>query len=127
MPEDRAVDGKGWFLIGPYEQFGGTSVLLATSSADGMCRPSGFQGFVFVNGAFAGTIAPHPMESRADASLEGSGIGLYSAQTVTATFARYSESDPLCCPHGTTTVDYKIVTKNGHAVLVPDSAMTSKN
>ena len=100
---------------------------MATASADGMCRPDGFQAFVFVNGAFAGTIAPHPMDSRTDGSLSGFGVTLFNAQGLSASFERYGENDPLCCPHATTTVDYKLESKNGHAVLVPTSSYTSKN
>ena len=31
---------------------------------DGMCRPLGYQSFVFVDGVFAGTVSPEPMNSR---------------------------------------------------------------
>ena len=31
---------------------------MATSSADGMRRPNGYQAFAFVNGTFAGTVSP---------------------------------------------------------------------
>jgi len=126
-PEDRALTAKGWFLIAPYERYGATSFVLATSSADGMCRPNGFQGFVFVNQAFAGTLAPHPMDARTDGSLEGWGLILQSANELSASFARYSASDALCCPHATTTVEYKVESKGGRAVLVPGSTSTAKN
>ena len=126
-PEDRAAVRKGWFLIGPYERYGATSVVLGTASADGMCRPNAFQGFVFVDGSFVGTIAPHPMNARTDASLSGLGLTLVNAQDITASFARYDATDPLCCPHATTTVEYKIDGTGSHAVLAPVSATTSKN
>ena len=99
---------------------------MGTSSADGMCRPEGYQGFVFVDGKFAGTVSPHTMDSRTDGSLSGS-LNLFNAQDVTAQFERFDEKDALCCPHATTTVDYKIETKNGHALLVPTSTYTYKN
>ncbi len=127
MPEDRAVTGKGWLLIDSYQRFGNTSLVMGTSSADGMCRPNGFQGFVFVGGAFAGTIAPHPMDARSDASLGGYGVTLVDAQDLAGFFTRYDAQDALCCPHATTTVQYKIAEKSGHAVLTPISAFTTKN
>jgi hypothetical protein len=126
-PEDRATVRRGWFLIGPYERYGGTSIVLGTANADGMCRPNAFQGFVFVNGVFVGTIAPHPMDARSDASLSGLGVTLFNAQDMTASFTRYDANDPLCCPHATTIVEYKINGVGSHAVLVPVSASTSKN
>jgi hypothetical protein len=126
-PEDRELSGKGWFLIYAYQRFGDTSVVMGTSGADGMCRPEAFQGFIFVDGAFAGTIAPHPMDSRTDASLGGYGITLSDAQNIWAPFLRYGAGEALCCPHATTTVEYKIAGKSGHAVLTPISASTEKN
>jgi len=126
-PEDRAVVAKGWFLFGPYQRFGATSTLMAASSADGMCRVDGYQGFVFVDGAFAGTLAPHPMDSRTDASMSAFSPSIYNAHELNAAFVRYTQDDPLCCPRSTTNVSYKIETANGRAVLVPISADTSPN
>jgi hypothetical protein len=40
----------------------------AISGYEGMCRPTGFQPCVFVDGAFAGTISPEPMATRANGS-----------------------------------------------------------
>lgn len=126
-PEDRSLMRKGWFLIGPYQRYGRTSVVLATSNADGMCRPNGYQGFVFVSGVFAGTLSPHIMDSRTDASISGLGIELDNDKTLEATFARYTESDPLCCPHASTVVSYDIEARGSNFVVEPISAQTSKN
>lgn len=126
-PEDRATVDKGWSLFGPYERYGETSVIMATSSADGMCRPTGFQGLVFVNGAFAGTLSPRLMEARSDASMGGLGIALYDATAFEVTFERYAPSDPLCCPHASTSVSYRIATQTGRSVVEPVAAQTNKN
>lgn len=126
-PEDRAAVDKGWSLFGPYERYGETSVIMATSNADGMCRPTGFVGLVFVDAVFAGTLSPRPMEARSDASIGGLGISLYAATTFEATFERYSASDPLCCPHASTSVSYRIVTQSGRSVVEPVSAQTKYN
>ena len=39
------------------------------SNADGMCRPLGYQFFLFVGDDFAGTLSPAPMDSRTDGGL----------------------------------------------------------
>ena len=125
-PEDRALQRRGWSPVGPYERFGATSVVVATSGADGMCRPNAYQAFVFVNGVFAGTLAPHPMDARTDGSLNGYGLQLYSAVDLEADFARYSTQDPLCCPHGTSSVTYQ-VTASARPSVKAVSATTHPN
>jgi hypothetical protein len=122
-PEDRAVTSRGWSLVGGYHRFGPTVVVMATASADGMCRPNGYQGFVFVNGAFAGTIAPHPMDARTDGSIASISVTLFSATEIEADFARYNSADPLCCPHATSTVLYQVPTTNPPR-LAPESVTT---
>lgn len=108
--EDRTVVRGGWSLVGAYHRYGPTAVVLATSSADGMCRPNGFQAFVFVNGAFAGTLSPRLMDSRTDGSISNISVTLDSAHDIQADFARYSAADALCCPHATSSVLYRVTT-----------------
>ena len=67
-PADRSVVAAGWTLVGPLQVFGETSIVLGATTADGMCRPLGFQAFVFVRGRFAGTVSPQPMDARTDGS-----------------------------------------------------------
>ena len=126
-PEDRAVVSKGWSLVGPYQRFGSTSVFMATAGADGMCRPDDYQGFVFVDGSFAGFISPVPMNARSDGGVSGLSVDLYDEMNFGVTFTRYGPTDPLCCPHASTSVSYKIETVGGHAVVAPTAAETSKN
>jgi hypothetical protein len=76
------------------------------AAADGMCRPMSYQAFVFSNGSFVGTLSPVPMDSRTDGAL--STFRLLDASRVQAEFARYTESDPLCCPSRISTVDYSV-------------------
>jgi hypothetical protein len=121
-PEDRALRARGWSLVGPYQRFGSTVVMFATASADGMCRPNGFQAFVFVNGVFAGTLAPVAMNARTDGSIASLNVSIFSATEISADFARYNDQDPLCCPHATTNVLYQIKAKP--ALLVPTSLTT---
>ena len=89
---------------------------MAMSSADGMCRANGYQAFVFVNGAFAGTLAPHPMDART----------LDSATDIEVDFARYNSVDPMCCPHSTSTMFYHVTTSSLPRVS-PVSVMTRAN
>jgi len=84
-----------------------------------MCRPLGFNVFVFVDGQFAGTISPDLMDSRADGVGD---IRFFAAQdSIIGEFQRYSSTDPLCCPSGHATVIYGINRTSAGPVLVPQS------
>jgi hypothetical protein len=63
-PEDQALTDAGWSLPAPYLAGWGMLAVDGASSYDGMCRPLGYNGFVFVAGIFAGTISPDLMDSR---------------------------------------------------------------
>jgi hypothetical protein len=123
LEEDRRLRERGWDLIGAYQGGWQTVVIRAGSGYDGMCRPLQFQDFVFVRGVFAGTLSPHPMDSRTDgaigrALLQGDG-------RLVAEYARYAASDPLCCPSASTSVSFEI---SGDPPLVRAvSASTTRN
>jgi hypothetical protein len=87
-----------------------------------MCRPRQYQDFVFIGGAFAGTLSPQPMDSREDGSLTR--VSLQSRSRLTADFQRYGENDPLCCPSRTTTVVFEIASDG--PVVQPVSTATTK-
>jgi hypothetical protein len=125
-PEDRALVERGWSLVGPYTRYGRTSVVMATASADGMCRPNGYQAFVFVNGTFAGTLSPKLMDARSDGSISSLNVSVYAAATVSADFMRYDAQDALCCPHAETTVTYRVQTA-GRPRVTPLSTETHAN
>jgi hypothetical protein len=116
-PEDAAVMAEGWRLFLPYQRGWGVTVISALAGYDGMCRPLGYQSFVFVDGIFAGTIAPEPMNSRTDGAA--SDVRLWFADQLSAEFVRYTPDDPLCCPSATTSVNYTIDLTAGGAVLNP--------
>ncbi len=126
-PEDREAVRQGWSLVGPYQRYGRTSVFIATSGADGMCRPDAYQGFVFVEGAFAGTISPVLMNARSDGGVSGLGVDLYDETEFGVTFTRYSQGDPLCCPHASTSVSYKIEQRGSRSIVAPVATETTKN
>jgi hypothetical protein len=122
LDEDTRVREQGWDLVGAYQ--GGWQVLVVRGAAgyDGMCRPRQYQDFVFVRGVFAGTLSPQPMASRTDGALGH--VALQSANRLTAEYARYGPTDPLCCPSRTTSVVFDIA--NDGPVVRPVSASTSK-
>ena len=121
--EEQQVSDRGWRLTAPSQTgAGGVRVVLGQIEYDGMCRPMGYQEFVFVNGSFTGTISPTPMNSRTDGS--GSVQGVIGPDTLTAVFSRYADSDPLCCPSRTTTVTYRLDRGPSNTVLLPTSTAT---
>ena len=119
-PQDQALVDAGWHLFGPYRAGWGIVAVDAESTYDGMCRPLGYQTFVFVDGTFAGTISPEPMNSRETGA--GTLIGI-SDGGLTARFVRYAASDPLCCPSlGAVDVTYRVDRTPAGPVLVPASS-----
>jgi hypothetical protein len=120
-PEDHQLMAKGWYLAQPYQAGYGIKVIPAQASFDGMCRPWGYNYFVFVDGVFAGTIAPEPMNSRLDGSATS--VSFFGpSERMFATFQRYTPQDPLCCPSAQTTVQYSI--QLSPPLIIPESAST---
>jgi hypothetical protein len=121
--EEQQVSDRGWRLTAASQAgAGGARVVLGQTGYDGMCRPMGYQQFVFVNGGFIGTISPTTMDSRTDGS--GSVQGAIGPDTLTAVFARYGADDPLCCPARNTTVTYRVDRGPTQSLLLPTSATT---
>jgi hypothetical protein len=121
--EEIKVHEQGWDLIGPYQGGWGVFVIAGAASYDGMCRPLQYQYFVFVRGAFAGTLSPGPMDSRTDGALHR--ISLGSGSDLDAQYLRYTMSDPLCCPSRITNVVFEIDRED--RVIRPRVATTSAN
>ena len=119
---ERAVADAGWV---PFHMFDrkiaqrDVEIVGGLAGVDGMCRPVEFNVFVFVGGTLAGTLSPEVMHSRTDSSIGGA-IRL-SDDDIAAEFARYADSDPLCCPSGRVTVRYRIDRKSSPPVVVPVS------
>jgi len=120
IPEDQQLTTLGWRLFRAYQRGWGVSLVAALSAYDGMCRPLGYQWFVFVDGTFAGTISPQPMDSRTDGAATD--VVLYSADNLNATYLRYAPDDPLCCASGSDSVQFTIERSANGAVLVPQRA-----
>jgi LppP/LprE lipoprotein len=116
---DQALADAGWTLFGGYQGGWNTLVVRGLSGYDGMCRPLGYNEFVFVDGQFAGTIAPDLMDSRTD------GVGdvrFFAAKdSIVAEFQRYAPTDPLCCPSGNASIFYQLNRTPAGPLLVPQS------
>ena len=94
--EDAALTAQGWRLFSAYQRGWGITLMGGFVDFDAMCRPAGYQEFVFVDGRFAGTLAPVPMAPRSDGALTDARIT--SANGLVASYVRYAPTDPLCCP-----------------------------
>jgi hypothetical protein len=114
----------GWTLYGPQQKFDETTVISGQAGADGMCRPLGYNYFVFYKGQFAGTISPSAMNSREDGSATF--VHLEEQLSLAAEFSRYADKDPLCCPSRTSFVTYRIQFNPNGPMLVAESVNTSK-
>ena len=130
IPEERAVKAAGWILFngrGKTQSSGGVVLVKGQESDnfDGMCRPLGYQQFVFVNGVFAGTISPILMNSRSDGNLFQTDIKTPSR--LKALFSRYIPKDPACCASNISEVTYRIDVTNKKPLVVPIQVKTYAN
>ncbi|MFN0072902.1 MAG: LppP/LprE family lipoprotein [Chloroflexota bacterium] len=116
---DAVIESAGWSLFNTYEAGWGISLIYGLSGHDGMCRPWAYHAFVFVDGAFAGTLAPLPSLSRTDGAL-GRDVRIEGDGRLGAVFIRYAAEDPLCCPsRPSVAVNYRVErTPSGPVLLV---------
>ena len=120
---ERALVDAGWI---PYHNFDqqimrdDLEIIAGMTGADGMCRPTGYNLFVFVADRFAGTLSPVLMTSRLDSS--SGAVRITAKDALTADFARYSSTDPLCCPSSHVTVRYTIDRSGPAASVVATQA-----
>lgn len=122
--EERAVAKAGWMLLDDDSPrtFSGTTTLAGQSGFDGMCRPMGFQVFVFADGRLAGTLSPDPMDSRTDGALDQA--PLKHPDSLEASFLRYKDSDPLCCPSAVSSVTFEIERGAFGPLVIPKNVHT---
>ena len=121
-PETLAVTSRGWTVFKSRSDFHGIVVVSALQDYDGMCRPLGYQDFVFVNGILAGTLSPKSMDSRSDASSVT--ITFAESGKILSEFNRYTEKDPLCCPSRISEVTYEIQTSGTKPLVVVTNIRT---
>ena len=126
---EKSVEAAGWTvmtdLAGEAIDIAGFRVVWGMTAADGMCRPEGYQGFVFIGDRFAGSVSPQPMGARADGT--GGPPKAASGRRFEIEFARYTGTEALCCPSRTSTVRYEVRTEPAGPVVVPVSATTRRN
>ena len=123
---ERAVAAAGWIPFWNFAQQvvrDDVEVVGGMRGSDGMCRPVLYNLFVFVGGKFAGMLSPTPMTSRLDGS---SGAVRLPLPNITAEFARYTTTDPLCCPSSRVTVRYRIDRTAAGAVVAPVEIRTTR-
>jgi len=92
--EDQQVAAAGWQLSGYYVSGWDMKVIFAGTGYTGMCAPAGSQGFVFVDGLFAGTVAPFPTWYAADGAIGLTVIS--SSDTLHVLYGRRLTGDPFC-------------------------------
>jgi hypothetical protein len=116
----RQLNAAGWVPFLPLDREivqGDIEILAGMLDADGMCRPMGYQLFVFVGGAFAGTLSPQLMDSRADQS--SGPLRLLQDGVIQVDFSRFTSSDALCCPSAHVAVRFTIDRQHGAPLVVP--------
>ncbi len=121
-PAMQALVDAGWFLYGSRITGLPVEIESAQSGADGMCRPTGYQVFVFVDGKLAGTLSPELMNSRDDGSLVQTAE--LPGDVIQARYNRYTLSDALCCPSAHSTATFKIDRSSAAPVLLLQSVST---
>jgi hypothetical protein len=133
--EDYRITDWGWTLFGAFQGGYGLMVVTGATTFDGMCRPLGFQTFVFFLEQFIGTLSPVPMDARTD-GVQGAvflgaplndGPGPEGMPSLTASFARYAASDPACCPSSTSTLIYTLIHSPTGWVLTPGAVTITAN
>ncbi len=119
-PMDGMLENAGWSLFNSYEAGWGITMVSGLSGHDGMCRPWSYHAFVFVDGVFAGTLAPVPSLSRTDGALTRD-ARIESDGRLGAVFIRYATEDPLCCPsRPSKAVSYQVERTPQGPVLLAD-------
>lgn len=124
LAQDFLLTKMNWTLTGAAHVFGRTAIVTVAEAFDGQCRPLKYETYVFVGNRVAGTLTPGPLDSRADGALVNVQLG--GEKNLIAQFARYRQSDSLCCPSKTETVSYVIKPDGANFLLVPESKTESR-
>ncbi|MFM9108440.1 MAG: LppP/LprE family lipoprotein, partial [Chloroflexota bacterium] len=92
-------------------------VVRAAAGFDANCRFSPYAAFVFVDGAYAGSLSPHPAWPRTDGALQSAALG--ARGEIAAVYERYGPDTPLCCPTETVRVVFSADRGPDGPVIVP--------
>jgi hypothetical protein len=115
----RALQGARWVSYLHLDQAiarNGIEVVGGMTAATPGCEPESFNLFVFVNGAFAGTLSRAAMTPSRD-SVAGA-VRITGADTLMVDFARFRPGDSDCCPSSRERVTYRIEKTGAGATLV---------
>jgi hypothetical protein len=129
---EQAVDAAGWSPFWNVDQQlvrDDVEIVGGMRSADAACQPADYNLFVFAGGQFAGTLSPVEMTTKADSSSGVVRIPLPLIKTefiITTEFARYQNSDALCCPSSRVAVRYRIDRTPAGPVVVPVELRTTR-
>jgi hypothetical protein len=118
-PGQRAVSQSGRVAFLPFGRAlvqGDLEVIGGMSDATDDCAPARFNFFVFVGGAYAGTLSPVDMTTGQDGVVGM--VRFPPGDVVTAEFARYGATDTECCPSGRVRVSYKVERRGSGPVVV---------
>jgi hypothetical protein len=126
-PGGRRLASAGWIAQPHLDRElmkGEVEILAGAASLDGACAPQAFNLFVFVGERFAGTLSPSPMSPSADGY---SGPVRFTADGISAEFARYKAGDASCCPSARMAVQYRIDNNSGAPTVVPLTVRTTRS
>jgi hypothetical protein len=115
----EAVWAAGWRPFHMFDRPIGRGPLVVLGGLRGLtadCAPAAFQLFVFVDGAFAGTLSPVEMTTGHDGAAGT--IRVLPDGGITVEFARYAAGDSECCPSGRVRVSYRIDRNGGRPRVV---------
>jgi hypothetical protein len=123
-PTRQALVDAGWSIFNATGATGAPfEILSAQANADGMCRPTDYQAFVFMSGVFAGTLSPELMNSRTDGALTQ--IFVPSSDTIQGAYIRYTPQDPVCCPSAQSITTFKVDQSGASPVVVLQNVSTA--
>jgi hypothetical protein len=122
-PQDQQTVAANWMLTGDYRGGWGLKTVTGATYFDGMCRPMGYQVFVFADEEYVGAVSPTPMDSRTDGAAVQT--VLQGPDRLSVVFARYADTDPLCCPSRTSSPSYLIDRSGAEPVLIVTSVLTT--
>lgn len=120
LPESvRALQRARWVPYLHLDQAiarSGIEVVGGMTTASPGCEPESFNLFVFVDGAFAGTLSRAAMMPSRD-RVAGA-VRITGTDTLTVEFARFMPGDADCCPSSRERVSYRLEKTGTVATLV---------
>ena len=112
--EERALEHLGWHPMGPAIHHGRLALVRASVEGGDLHFMQHYNWFAFSDGRFIGTLAPGPMTSSTDGAIgepyEVTNTGFKAA------YARYTPTDPFCCPSRVSELSFQVKGGPAHSV-----------